>query len=153
MNDAPIELRRGALLLSTDRRRLSLSAVLTLLRTTHWGSSLDSKTLSRAIENSVCFAVFDRELLVAFGRAVTDLATYAYWTDVVVAESHRRRGIGRWLSEVMLAHPELQGLRHVSLLTRDAVALYTQVGFTVGPGSLTYMEYRSGNSGSGPPAA
>src|SRR2546422_5893881 len=55
------------------------------------------RSLARALQNSICFAVFDGETLIAFGRAVTDLATYAYWTDVVVAEAYRRQGIGRWL--------------------------------------------------------
>ena len=141
MQDAPIEVRRGTLCLSTDRRRLDRSAVLALLRTTAWGGSLTPAILARAIENSICFAVFDGQTLIAFARAVTDLATYAYWTDVVVAERHRKRGIGRWLSETMLSHPQLQGLRRVSLVTRDAAGLYVELGFTRGSGSLTYMEY------------
>jgi len=122
MQDVSIEAQRGTLRLSTDRRRLDPSAVLALLRTTYWGGSLTREALARAIDNSICFAVLDGQTLVAFGRAVTDLATYAYWTDVVVAEAYRRQGIGRWLSETMLAHPQLQGLRRVSLLNarRDA---------------------------------
>src|SRR5881396_1051484 len=153
MNDIPIEVRRGALCLSTDRGRLHVPAVLNLLRTAYWGSSLSAEVLARAIDNSICFAVFDGETLIAFGRAVTDLATYAYWTDVVVAEAYRRPGIGRWLAETMLAHPQLQGLRRVTLLTRDAAALYEQVGFTLGSGSLTYMEYGGHKISSGGPAA
>src|SRR5207247_146318 len=120
MQDTRIEVRRGALCLSTDRRRLDRSAVLALLRTAYWGSSLTLDVLNRAIDHSICFAVFDGETLIAFGRAVTDLATYAYWTDVVVAEAYRRQGIGRWLSETMLAHPQLQGLRRVSLHPRPS---------------------------------
>ena len=153
MNDTPIELRRGSLSLTTDRRRLRPSAVLDLLRTTHWAESLTTDALDRAIQNSVCFAIFDGDALVAFARAITDLATYAYWTDVVVAEEYRRRGIGRWLSEVMLAHPELQGLRRVALLTRDAASVYDKLGFTIGAGDLVYMEYRGHRTGSGRPAA
>jgi hypothetical protein len=42
----------------------------------------------------------------------------------------------------MLAHPDLQGLRRVALLTRDAEVLYAGIGFTVGPGPLIYMERR-----------
>ncbi|HYT05801.1 MAG TPA: GNAT family N-acetyltransferase [Gemmatimonadales bacterium] len=142
MQDVPIEVRRGTLCLSTDRRRLDHAAVLALLGTTYWGGSLTPEVLARAIDNSICFAVFDDQVLIAFGRAVTDLATYAYWTDVVVAEAYRKQGIGRWLSETMLAHPQLQGLRRVGLLTRDAAPLYTQLGFTPSTGSLTYLEYR-----------
>ena len=153
MQDTPIEVRRGTLCLSTDRRRLDRSAVLALLRTAYWGGSLTLDVLNRAIDHSICFAVFDGQTLIAFGRAVTDLATYAYWTDVVVAEAYRRRGIGRWLSETMLAHPQLQGLRRVSLLTRDAASLYAQLGFRPSAGSLTYMEYRDPGSAPEPPAA
>jgi N-acetylglutamate synthase-like GNAT family acetyltransferase len=59
---------------------------------------------------------------------------------VVIAPTHRGRGLGRRLSDCMLAHPELQGLRRVALLTRDAAGLYTQIGFSQGPGPLIYME-------------
>ncbi len=116
--------------------------VLALLRTTYWADDMDDAALARAVENSVCFAVYDGATLVAFARAITDLATFAYWTDLVVAETHRRRGIGRWLAETMLAHPQLQGLRRVSLLTRDAAPLYAQLGFQANAGTQTYMEYR-----------
>lgn len=142
MNDLPIELRQGEFVISTDRARMTPPAVLGLLQGTHWGGGMTLEVLERAIANSICFGVFERNTLVGFGRTVTDLATYAYWTDVVIAENYRGRGLGRWLSECMLAHPELQGLRRVALLTRDAAELYTGVGFSVGPGSLIYMERR-----------
>ena len=142
MNDLPIELRQGEFVISTDRARLIPHAVLRLLHETHWGGGMRLEVLERAIANSVCFGVFEGKTLVGFGRAVTDLATYAYWTDVVIAGNYRGRGLGHWLSECMLAHPELQGLRRVALLTRDAAELYTGVGFSVGPGTLTYMERR-----------
>ena len=103
---------------------------------------MDSDVLARAIANSVCFGVYRGEDLIGFGRVVTDLATYAYWTDVVIADHHRGKGLGRWLSECMLRHPELQHFRRVALLTRDAQSLYEGVGFTVGAGPLIYMEHR-----------
>lgn len=142
MSDPPIEFRRGQFVISTDRQQLDPDAILILLHTTHWAAGMTRETLTRAIANSVCFGVFDRDLLIGFARAVTDLATYAYWTDVVIADGYRGRGLGRWLSECMLAHPDLQGLRRVTLLTRDAAGLYAGLGFTIGSGSLVYMEYR-----------
>ena|SRR2546423_804094 len=153
MQDSPIETRRGSLWLTTDRGRLDPAAALALLRTTYWGDSLTLEVLTRAIEHSVCFGAFDAQTLIAFGRVITDLATYGYWTDVVVAEAYRRRGIGRWLSETMLAHPQLQGFRRVSLLTRDAVPLYGQLGFRPTAGTLTYMERRPPAATNGKPAA
>ena len=55
--------------------------------------------LARAIENSLCVGVYDGKQQLAFARAVTDLATYAYLTDVIVPERMRGRGIGSWLVE------------------------------------------------------
>ena len=140
MDDVPIEVRHGEVVISTDRTRIDPDAALALLRATHWGAGMSRETLTRAIANSICFGVYQGRELIGLGRAVTDLATYAYWTDVVIAPTHRGRGVGRWLSDCMLAHPELQGLRRVALLTRDAADLYTQIGFLEGPGPLIYME-------------
>jgi ribosomal protein S18 acetylase RimI-like enzyme len=142
MRDLPVEFRRDSLVVSTDRSRIDPDAVLALLHTTFWASGMRRGVLVRAIANSISFVLLDDNTLVGFGRAVTDLATYAYWTDVVIAPTHRGRGLGRWLSECMLAHPELQGLRRVALLTREAAGLYAGIGFTTGPGELIYMELR-----------
>lgn len=142
MSDPPVDFRRGEFLVSTDRARLDPDDVLTLLQPTHWAAGLDRTVLARAMENSVSFGLFFQGALIGFGRVVTDLATYAYWTDVVIAEAYRGRGLGHWLSECMLAHPGLQGLRRVALITRDAADLYSGLGFTVGAGSLIYMERR-----------
>jgi N-acetylglutamate synthase-like GNAT family acetyltransferase len=142
MDDSPIEFRRGELIVSTDRARIDPDAALALLRTTFWAGAMERSVLVRAMANSVCFGLLERDRLIGFGRVVTDLSTYAYWTDVVIADGYRGRGLGRWLSDCMLAHPGLQGLRRVALLTRDAAHLYAEVGFTEGPGSLIYMERR-----------
>jgi len=39
MDDGPIEWARGGYVVSTDRRRLDVAAVLALLRDTHWGQA------------------------------------------------------------------------------------------------------------------
>jgi ribosomal protein S18 acetylase RimI-like enzyme len=142
MDDGPIEWARGGYVVSTDRRRLEVAAVLALLRDTHWGRGLTDDLLRRAVENSVCFGVYAGADTVGFGRVVTDLATYGYLTDVVIAPGHRRRGLGGWLTECMLAHPELQGFRRMALLTRDAEAMYARAGFTRGAAALVYLERR-----------
>jgi N-acetylglutamate synthase-like GNAT family acetyltransferase len=142
LNDRPAEFVQNSRLITTDRARIDVDAALALLRTTFWAQDLKRETLARAIDNSVCFALLDSGRLLGFARVISDLATFAYWTDVVIAASHRRQGLGRWLSECMLSHPELQNLRRVALLTRDAPDLYSAVGFTQGPGALTYMERR-----------
>jgi ribosomal protein S18 acetylase RimI-like enzyme len=147
MNDRPIEWRRGDVVLSTDRTRLDVDAVYAMLRATYWAASMDRPALERAIENSLCVGVYEDDRMVAFARAVTDLSTYAYLTDVIVADGHRGRGYGSWMVELFLEHPELQGLRRIALLTRDAQRLYEPFGFTAGvSGGSTYMEIRAPKS-------
>lgn len=142
MNDRLIEERRGALVLSTDRARVDYDAVLEMLHGSHWGGAVTLDVLRRAVDNSVCVGVYENGRQLAFARAVTDLATYAYLTDVIVAAEARGRGIGSWMVDALLRHPDLQGLRRVALLTRDARALYERFGFSADPPRSTYMELR-----------
>ncbi len=146
MDDISIEFQRDRWLVSTDRRRLNLDAVLDMLRATHWGGDLTHATLERAVANSLCFGLYEGATQLGFARVVTDLATYGYLTDVVIVEGWRGRGLGEWLVECILAHPDLQRLRRLALLTRDSPDLYARFGFTPGPGSLGYMELPGGGS-------
>ena len=87
---------------------------------------------------------------IGFARVVTDRATFAYLADVYVLESHRGRGLGRWLVECVTAHPDLRGLRRWTLATRDAHDLYRRFGFESLRAPERYMEkvrdraYRAG---------
>lgn len=83
------------------------------------------------------------ERLVGFARVITDLATYAYLTDVAVQADLRGKGLGQWFMERILELPELKGLRRITLLTRGAEDLYRRLGFERGAGPLIYMERRS----------
>jgi len=143
MNDRVVERRRGDLVLSTDRARIDQPAVLAMLHDSHWGAEVTAQNLARAIDNSVCVGVYDGPRQLAFARAVTDLSTFAYLTDVIVADNARGRGIGSWMIEEILAHPDLQGLRRISLLTRDAQTLYERFGFSTRMATSTYMERRT----------
>lgn len=144
MNDRIVEARRDDLILSTDRSKLDLDAVLAMLHASHWGASVTREILERSVENSISVGVYHGVEQWAFARAVTDLATYAYLTDVIVASNARGRGIGSWMIEILLAHPDLQGLRRVTLLTRDAQRLYEKFGFSTKMPTSTYMEMRPG---------
>jgi N-acetylglutamate synthase-like GNAT family acetyltransferase len=143
MNDKIVELHRDDLLLSTDRARLDVDAVLSWLLASHWGASMTPASLERAIENSVCFAVYRGTEQLSFARAVTDLSTYAYLTDVIVSVPARGHGLGKWMMQAVVAHPDLLGLRRIALWTRDARTLYEQFGFTTVTSASTYMELRT----------
>ncbi|HEY4303601.1 MAG TPA: GNAT family N-acetyltransferase [Gemmatimonadaceae bacterium] len=145
MRDQRFEETRGSLTLTTDRQWIDLEGVYDLLRAEHWGWQVTRPVLQRSIENSVCVGVYDtadNDRQLSFARVVTDLATYAYLTDVVVAPAARGKGVGQWMIEAILAHPDLQGLRRVTLLTRDAHELYKKFGFSTDMPTSTYMELR-----------
>jgi GNAT superfamily N-acetyltransferase len=89
----------------------------------------------------LCFGVYyGNGAQVGFARVVSDFATVAYLGDVFVLESHRGRGLSKWMMECIMQHPALQNLRRWILLTRDAHGLYAQSGFTPVKAPERYME-------------
>ena len=120
----------GRFLISTDRAKLDVEMIHGFLTRSYWAEGIPRETLMRAIENSLCFGVYNGGEQVGFARVVSDFATYAYLADVFILEPYRERGLGKELIATVMAHPELQGLRRWSLGTRDAHGLYAQFGFT-----------------------
>lgn len=128
--------------ITTDTSRIDIDAALALLRQTYWASDMPREKLVKAIEHSLCFGILSDDTLVGLARVVTDRATFAYLTDVVIEPSLRGHGLAHRLMEEILGHPDLQGLRRFALITSDAMRLYEDFGFSVGSGELTYMERR-----------
>ncbi len=139
--DAIIESRRGEFVISTDRSRLDLDVIYGFLTNCYWSKGIPREVVARSIEHSLCFGVYDGSgAQVGFARVVSDFATVAYLGDVFILESHRGRGLSKWLMESITQHPALQGLRRWILLTRDAHGLYKKFGFTPVKAPDRYME-------------
>jgi GNAT superfamily N-acetyltransferase len=136
-----VESRRGEFVVSTDRARLDLDVIHEFLTNCYWAKGIPRDVVQRSIEHSLCFGVYDGSgVQVGFARVVSDFATVAYLGDVFVLESHRRRGLSKWLMECIMQHAALHGLRRWILLTRDAHGLYEQFGFTPVKSPERYME-------------
>ena len=123
------EVDRAGYTISTDPARLDLPAIHRFLSTSYWAPGLPMDVLARAVAGSLCFGLYRGPEQAGFARIITDRATFAYLCDVFVLEEHRGRGLSKWLMEVIMAHPDLQGLRRFQLVTRDAHGLYEQFGF------------------------
>jgi GNAT superfamily N-acetyltransferase len=135
------ELTRGPYSISTDPNRLDIDAIHKFLSdSSFWAEGIPREIVAKAIANSLNFGLFDGARQVGFARVVTDRATFAYLCDVYVLETHRSRGLGKWLIEVVMAHPDLQGLRRFQLVTRDAHGLYSRHGFAPPQNPERYLE-------------
>ena len=124
------EWQRGAYTISTDNNRLDMSLIHNFLTQSYWAKGIPFETVKRSIEHSLSFGLYQNQQQVGFARLVTDYATFAYLADVFILEPFRNQGLSKWLLEVVMAHPELQGFRRWILGTKDAHGLYRQYGFT-----------------------
>jgi GNAT superfamily N-acetyltransferase len=136
-----VEHHRGGYAISTDSARLDLDVIHEFLTNCYWAKGIPRDVVARSIEHSLCFGVYDGSgAQVGFARVISDFATFAYIGDVFILDSHRGRGLGKWLMECMVRHPALQGLRRWMLATRDAHGLYSHFGFTPLESSERFME-------------
>jgi GNAT superfamily N-acetyltransferase len=139
-----VEVSGDGYLISTDPGRLDRKAIWRFLRTAYWSPGVARDVVERSIENSLPFGLYGPEGDQAgFARVVTDGVTFGWLADVFVVDEHRRRGLGVWLVETVISHPDLQGVRQLLLATADAHGLYERFGFvTVESGRLMALRRR-----------
>ncbi len=124
------EWQRGEYLISTDRARLEIEVVHDYLsNSSYWAAGRPLEIVQRSIEHSLPFGLYRGDRQVGFARVITDYATFAWLADVFVLDEFRGQGLGKWLVDVIISHPELQGFRRWVLATKDAHELYRRVGF------------------------
>jgi nitroimidazol reductase NimA-like FMN-containing flavoprotein (pyridoxamine 5'-phosphate oxidase superfamily)/GNAT superfamily N-acetyltransferase len=108
-----------------------------LLTGAYWLDGLGAEAIQRSHRaSSALVAAWDDadadgtgDDLLGSARAISDEARTAWIYDVIVRRSHRGRGIGKRLVELLLAHPKIRDARVVRLGTKDAQAFYASFGF------------------------
>ena len=130
----PQILHRGNFFVSTEYQKLDIHIVHDYLcNQSYWAKGVSFEQVKRSVEYSFCFGVYvveeGSELQIGFARVMSDFTTFAYIADVFILETYRGHGLGKWLVECILSHPELQNLRRWTLNTKDAHTLYTRFGF------------------------
>jgi len=124
------EWQRGDYTISTDDARLDIQTIHDFIANhSYWGQGRAVEVVQRALDHSLNFGVYLGKHQVGFARVVTDYATFAWVADVFVLTEHRGQGLSKWLMEIILAHPQLQGFRRWVLATKDAHSLYERFGF------------------------
>ena len=125
-----MEWTKDDFLITTDKEKIDALYVHQFLSNSYWAEGIPIETIKQSIEGSLCFSVVYLNHQVGFARVITDEATFAYLADVFIDENFRGKGLSKWLMEVIINYPTLQGLRRFMLATRDAHDLYKQFGFT-----------------------
>ena len=151
-DDAEIrEWQRGEYTISTHDNRLDIRVIHDFISNqSYWGQGRAVEVVQRALDNSLNFGLYRGDKQVGFARVVTDYATFAWVADVFVLPEHRGRGLSKWLMEIILAHPQLQGFRRWVLATKDAHSLYQRFGFIPLHRPERWMERPDPNMQEGP---
>lgn len=136
-----MQVQHGDYLISDEPERLDPSAIHAYLTTSYWAEGISLEVVTRALQSSLSLGVYTPDgAQVGLVRVVSDYATFAYVCDVYVLEAHRRHGLAKAAMKATFAHPKLQGLRRINLVTRDAHSLYSRFGFIPVVRPERYME-------------
>ncbi len=71
--------------------------------------------------------MYHNDKQIGFARVVTDKAVFSWLMDVVIDEEYRGNGLGRWLMECILQHPEIKFTRFALATTKDAHDFYKKI--------------------------
>jgi GNAT superfamily N-acetyltransferase len=133
--------QRGDWVVSDDPGRIDTARVYARIAgESYWSAGIPIATFRRALDKSLVFGLYRAGEQAGFARVVTDRATFAYLCDVWVDAPARGGGLGTWMIECVMAHRDLQGLRRICLMTRDAHRLYAKFGFRELPDPSRFLE-------------
>jgi N-acetylglutamate synthase-like GNAT family acetyltransferase len=136
-----VEQSFGEFLITTDKTKMDVVAIHDFLsKYSGWSDNIPIDKVKTSIENSLNFGLFHKDHQIGFARIISDFSTIAYLGDIYVLDNYRGQGLSKKLMEVVMGHPNLQGLRRWILLTSTADWLYEKYGFTKLPKPEIYME-------------
>ncbi|MGG3643161.1 GNAT family N-acetyltransferase [Bacillus gobiensis] len=115
-------------IVSDDTALINIDVVSQLLSKTYWASNRTKETITQSINNSITFGTYHKGKQIAFARVVTDKSVFSWILDVVVDESYRGNGLGQWLIQCILEHPEIKHTAF-ALATSDAHDFYKKFKF------------------------
>lgn len=131
----------GDFLITTDKAKLDIVAIHHFLsKHSGWSDNIPFDRVKTSIDNSLNFGLFHNNRQIGFARIISDYATIAYLGDIYVLGDYRGKGLSKKLMDVVMNHPNLQGLRRWILLTSTADWLYEKYGFCKLPKPEVYME-------------
>jgi N-acetylglutamate synthase-like GNAT family acetyltransferase len=136
-----IEITFDNFIITTDKSKMDIVAIHDFLsKHSGWSDNIPFESVKTSIDNSLNFGLFHNNNQIGFARIISDFSTIAYLGDIYVLDDYRGQGLSKKLMDVIMRHPNLQGLRRWILLTSTADWLYEKYGFTKLPKPELYME-------------
>jgi GNAT superfamily N-acetyltransferase len=123
-----MEWEKDGYLISTDPDLLDINRICRWLHGSYWAAARSRELIERSIRHSIPFGLYRESSQIGFARLVTDYATFAWFCDVIIDPVHRGTGLGKWLVDCAMSHPDISTSMKL-LRTRDAHGLYEQYGF------------------------
>jgi N-acetylglutamate synthase-like GNAT family acetyltransferase len=114
--------------ISSEKGKVDIDALHDMLSRTYWAKDRSREEIEKTIANSLCFSLFKGDEQVGFARVLTDGVAYAVILDMVIREDFRGQGLGKWMLQCLVEHPQVVPLRQV-LWTSDADGFYQKLGF------------------------
>lgn len=95
-----------------------------------WAKDRDIEEMKIAIANSnPTITVWDRDRLIGFARATSDGIYRATIWDVVIHPDYQGAGLGRKLVQTVIAHPLVNRVERIYLMTTHQQRFYERIGF------------------------
>src|SRR5512138_3201982 len=103
-----LEVQKDHFTISTDPARLDLDAICDFLTRAYWAKGRPRERTERAIANSLVFGLYEGNKQIGMARVISDYTIVAYLCDVFIHEAYRGHGLGKWVIETILDHPDLR---------------------------------------------
>ena len=99
-------------------------------KTAFWAQDRRAEDMERAIAHShPVVTACDADRLVGFARATSDGVFRATIWDVMIDPDYQGAGLGRKLVETLIAHPHLNRVERIYLMTTHQQSFYERIGF------------------------
>ena len=120
----------GAYEIDDDRSRLDMDRIVAWLAESYWAGTQPEAAVRRSWDAAgVTLGLYHGDEMIGCARAITDFTRFAYLSDVYVEPEHRGHGLGRWLVQTMLDHPDVSRCAGCSTRGVQQPGLYEEFGF------------------------
>ena len=139
--------------ISDDWDRIDWERVTRWLAGTYWSPGIGREEVERGAKNSslVVGAYTADGKQAGYARIASDKTRFAYFMDVFVEETHRKKGLAQGMIRFIMEHPDHRDVYLWLLATHDAQDVYRKVGFGTLKHPDRWMVINQGRPGGPPP--